>query len=104
MMISLHVITPKKLIATAATCAIALASLATAVHAAGGARSESIVFAKLTGKGTIGAACHAEEGNNRIYTGKYKEVFGKVHCGGPTGESINCTKDTATCADGTTQP
>jgi hypothetical protein len=98
------VITPKNFAATAAACVIALAGFATALHATGSSLSESIVLAKLTGKGTIGAACHADEGNNHIYTGKYKEVFGKVHCGGPTGESINCTNEKAICADGQTQP
>jgi hypothetical protein len=103
-MISLKAIAPKKLSAITAACVIALASFATTVQANDGTASKSTGFAKLTGKGTIGAACHADQGNDHVYTGKYKEVFGKLRCNGPTGVGIDCTRDDATCADGEGKP
>lgn len=110
----------------------ALASFATAVHADDGATSGSTVAlprvshllvalgmpdlvrlphrlvtpADVRGKGTVGEDCHADEGYNHIYIGKYKEVFGKLKCCSATGECIDCRKDDksfppkSSCIDG----
>jgi hypothetical protein len=114
----------------------ALASFATAVHADDGATARStvallhaeqsrghlvvalvapdllrpphgqVILAELNGKGVLGQACHADEGYNHIYIGKYAEIFGKLRCQSGTGESIDCRKDDkswppkSTCTDG----